>query len=147
MSDRIYCRLISELKKISTFDEEEKYIRKYVQSYKKETFARYLQRYMQQNSITVAAIMKNSGINRNYGYNIINGTRKNPGRDKVIALCMGAGMDFDSIQRALNIAGFCAFDPGDERDVRIAGAVLRGTKDILRLNIFLEEHGIEPLRV
>ncbi len=147
MSDKIYCRLISELKKISTFDEEEKYIRKYVQSYKKETFARYLQRYMQQNSITVAAIMKNSGINRNYGYNIINGTRKNPGRDKVIALCMGAGMDFDRIQRALNIAGFCALDPRDERDVRIAAAALRGTKDMLRLNIYLEEHGIEPLHV
>ncbi len=147
MNDKIYCRLISELKKINTLDEEEKYIRKYVQPYKKETFARYLQGYMQQNSITVAAVMKNSGINRNYGYNIINGTRKNPGRDKVIALCMGAGMDFDSLQRALNIAGFCALDPRDERDVRIAAAVLRGTKDILRLNIFLEEHGIEPLRV
>ena len=34
--------------------------------------------YMHQNNIAVADVMKNSGINRNYGYNIINGTRKSP---------------------------------------------------------------------
>ena len=102
---------------------------------------------MHQNNVTVADVMKNSGINRNYGYNIINGTRKKPGRDKVIALCIGAGMDIDHIQYSLAVAGFCVLNPRDERDVRIAAAALRGTKDILRLNIYLEEHGIEPLMV
>ncbi|MDD7307752.1 MAG: hypothetical protein PUG78_05000 [Eubacteriales bacterium] len=147
LNDKTYCCLISEIKKIRSFDDEEKYIEKYVYPHRSRTFSQYLREYMHQNNIAVADVMKNSGINRNYGYNIINGTRKKPGRDKVIALCIGAGMDIDHIQYSLAVAGFCALNPRDERDVRIAAAALRGTKDILRLNIYLEEHGIEPLMV
>ena len=93
LNDKTYCCLISEIKKIRSFDDEEKYIEKYVYPHRSRTFSQYLREYMNQNNIAVADVMKNSGINRNYGYNIINGTRKKPGRDKVIALCIGAGMD------------------------------------------------------
>ncbi len=147
MNDKTYCSLISELKKIKSIDEEEAYLEKYVFPYKKETFNQYLQGYMHKNRITVAEIMKNSGINRNYGYNIINGKRKNPGRDKVIALCIGAGMNLDEMQYSLNVAGVCALNPRDERDVRIAAAVVRGPASILKLNIYLENLGIEPIDV
>lgn len=147
MDDETYCYMVSELKKIRSYEDEEKYIKKYVVSHSRETFAQYLQRYMNSNSISVANVMKNSGINRNYGYNIINGARKRPGRDKVIALCMGAGMDIDHIQYSLHIAGFCVLDPRNERDVRVAAATLRGVKNVLRLNIYLEEHEIDPLDV
>lgn len=147
INDRAYCCMMAELKKIRSAEDEEKYIKKYVYTYSRETFAQYLQKYMYEKSITVTEVMKNSGINRNYGYNIINGARKNPGRDKVIALCLGAGMDIDDIQYSLAIAGLCILNPRDERDVRIAAAAMRGMKDITRLNIYLEEHGIEPLAV
>ncbi len=147
MNDKTYCCLISEIKKIKSIEEEEKYLEKYVFPYKKEAFDEYMRNYMHQNRIAVTTVMRNSGINRNYGYNILNGKRKNPSRDKVIALCIGAGMNLDEMQYSLNLAGVCALNPRDERDVRIAAAVVRGTTNILKLNIHLESLGIEPIDV
>lgn len=140
-------QLIEKLKTIRTPSETEAFIKKYVPKEHCITFYEYLQQYIADKALPVADVMNNSRINKNYGYNIINGTRKNPGRDKVLALCIGAGMDFDEVQTALRLAAHPLIDPRNERDVRITVAVNNGIRDVLKLNIILEEKGLEPLQV
>lgn len=139
--------LIAVLKQVRTEREEENYISKYVASHAEKPFHEYLQMHIIDNRMSIAEVMNNSRINKNYGYNIINGTRKNPGRDKVLALCIGAGMSFDQIQRALHLSKQPLLDPLNERDVRIVVAVNNNMKDVLKLNILLESKGVAPLEV
>lgn len=94
---------------------------------------------------TIAELMRRSRINRNYGYNIINGKRVNPSRDKVLALCIAACLSVGETQETLAAAKAGELYFRSERDVRIAGALNNKVGDVLKVNIMLAEHGLEPL--
>ena len=140
-------QLIEKLKKLRTPGETEAFVDKYVIKGRTLAFHEYLRQYIADNALLVSDVMNKSCINKNYGYNIINGIRRRPGRDKVLALCIGAGMGFDDVQKALELAGQPVLNPRSERDVRIAVALNNGVNDVLKLNIQLEEKGVEPLQV
>lgn len=90
-------RLENILKKVKDETEVKKYMDKYTaESY--DSFARYFNEYIGEHNLTVPEIKERSGISGNYVYNIVNGVR-NPGRDKIIALCIGAGMDVSECNR------------------------------------------------
>lgn len=129
------------LHKIKYNNEIESYVREYC-GLERLTFAEYLNHIMASNGIKAADVFKNSGINRNYGYNIINGIRSNPGRDKVLALCIGAGMNLQEMQLALDIARVGRLLYFDERDVRIAAAVNSGLFKVVEINMILSEHNL-----
>ena len=97
--------------------------------------------------ITLSELMENSRINRNYGYNIINGRRQKPSRDKVIAMCIAAKLSLEETQEMLAIAKVGCLYYRRERDVRIAAAINNKIEDVLKVNIILESKGLEPLEV
>ena len=97
--------------------------------------------------ITLPDLMEKSRINRNYGYNIVNGRRTNPGRDKVIALCIAAGLSVEETQNLLSVAKVGGLYYRRERDIRIASCLNNGIRDVLDVNILLESHDLEPLDV
>ncbi len=97
--------------------------------------------------ISLADLMKDSRINRNYGYNIINGRRKNPSRDKVLAISIAAKLTVRETQEMLLIAGVGGLYFRRERDVRIAACLNNKVGDVLKVNIMLESKGLEPLDV
>lgn len=139
--------LYSELKNIKESGEEEAFIKKYVSNDSGIKFHEYLQEYIVGNDLSMATVMNNSRLNKNYGYNIVNGTRKNPGRDKVLALCIGAGMPFDAVQQALKLANHPLLDPRNERDIRIAVSINKCINDVIKVNLKLAENNLEPLHV
>lgn len=108
------------------------------------TFSSYMNEYIGTNSISVPDMIKRSNINRNYVYNILNGNR-NPGRDKIIALCVGAGMNCKEINRGLKIAQEGVLYAKNERDAIIMISVNRGIKDVLQINLLLDEKGFNIL--
>ena len=110
----------------------ENYIRKYTQ---KEVSR------LSTKDLKISQIIQKSNISRNYIYNIINGNR-NPGRDKIIALCIAMGMNYSEINRALKISKQGVLYPKDERDARIIIAVNQGIDDVVELNIILEREGL-----
>lgn len=135
------------LKEIRTAGEEEAFIKEHARGKPRIEFHEYLRRFISGNDISLAEAMTNSRLNKNYGYNIVSGARRHPGRDKVLALCIGAGMDLGECQDALISAEHLPLDPREERDIRIAVFINNGYGDVLRLNIKLEEKGLEPLKV
>lgn len=136
-------RLDKILQKVGSDTEAEQYVKDYtVGQY--ETFADYINDYIAAHNLEVNDIITRSNISKNYIYNIINGKR-NPGRDKVIALCIGAGMSVREINRGLKIANLGILYAKDERDARITIAINRGIRNVIDINIILEKQNLDIL--
>ena len=105
-------------------------------------FYEYLRDYIAENKLDATEVVTKSRISKNYVYHIINGVKKNPGRDKVIALCIAAGMDVENVNRALRVGGYNALYPKNKRDVFIAECVNLGKTDITEVNLFLDEKDV-----
>lgn len=136
-----YEKIMSRLKESG---EIESYIKKYCADSRKQ-FHEILNEAVTKNDMRIADVLRASGLNANYGYNIFSGARKKPGRDKIIALCIGSGMSFDQTQASLDAAGQARLYYHSERDVRIAAALNNSICDVFKVNMDLSEHGLEPL--
>ena len=136
--------LSKKLQSIRDDVDGEKFIRDHSSS---DTLHGFLNSLMAAQDITIPELIDRSGISRNYIYNILSGERSNPGRDKVIAICIGLGATFSEINRALELVKYSALYPRDERDARIALAVNQGVKSVTEVNLILEKNGLKPLDV
>ena len=144
-SQETTARLENILKKVKDETEVKKYIEENIETLEFDnSFARYFNEYIGEHNLTVPEITERSGISGNYVYNIVNGVR-NPGRDKIIALCIGAGMDVSECNRALKIAKEGVLYPKNERDARIIIAINNGITRVMDINIILDNEGLEPL--
>jgi hypothetical protein len=88
-------------------------------------------------------IIKLSAIERSYGHQLFNGTRK-PSRDKVIQLAFGLGLDLDSTQKLLQIAQKNPLYPKIKRDAAIIFCI-NNQKDILETQSVLLNLGLTLL--
>lgn len=113
----------------------------------KITLQSYLNGLLAEKDVTVPDVIKRSGISRNYIYNILGGERLNPGRDKIIAICIGLGATYSQTNRALELVKHSALYPKDERDARIAIAINQGINNVTDINLMLEQQGLTPLNV
>ena len=86
-----------------------------------------------------AQVIKQSAIERTYGHQLFNGTRK-PSRDKVIQLAFGLQMDLDETQKLLQIAQKSILYPKIKRDAAIIHCILN-KKDIYETQAVLEGLG------
>ncbi len=59
--------------------------------------------YMNKKGISRAELIKRMNIDRNYGYQLLNGTR-NPTRNHIIQIGLLLGLDIDSFQKLLKTA-------------------------------------------
>lgn len=112
-----------------------------------EYFYQFMNKMIADKDLDAGRVIKRSGINSNYVYNILNGNRLNPGRDKMISLCIAAGLSYKETQRGLEIAGAAPLYPKNERDSRIAVAINDGITSVCTVNIMLSDHDLEPLKV
>ena len=117
----------------------------YINTYASEhygSFSEFFKEYIDCNGLTLSDIIKNSSINKNYVYQIVDG-KKQGSRDKLLALCIGAGMNFTATNRALKAGGKNPIDPKNPRDARIAVCINQNIRKVMKVNIILEENGME----
>lgn len=108
------------------------------------TFADYFFSLPGVNENSKAEIVRKSGIDRTYAYQILNNTRKNPSKDKIIALCLAAGTTLDQARRALKIAGCPDLYVRNKRDAIITYA-FNHHMNPQELNSLLDEFHEFPL--
>lgn len=127
-------------------DEE---VQLYVDSFceKEKPLYIHLQNLITDSGISVSELIKNSCLNKNYAYNILSGSRSNPSRDKILALCIGAGISFDATQETLDVARLGRLYYKSERDVRIAASINADIRNVLKVNLILESHGLSVIDV
>ena len=135
-----------KIKTLCDRKEAEKFIRNHCQ-HRDLKFCEYYSNKLSEHQMSLAEAMRRSGINRNYGYNIVSGARKNPSRDKILALCIGAGMSVSEIQEATDIAKVGRLFFRSERDVRIAVAVNNGIIEVVQINMILSEYDLPLIEV
>lgn len=81
-------------------------------------FHTYISELCQEMQKVPERVIKQSSIERTYGHQIFNGTRK-PSRDKVIQLSFGFGLDVEGTQNLLKVAQKNSLYPRIKRDAAI----------------------------
>ena len=102
----------------------------------------YLNEILAQKQLTVSALVRNSGLRKEYVYNIFGGNRSNPSRSKMICICLGCHMTLVETQRALEIAGTGVLYPRRPEDAVIIYNINRENWSVVDINIQLDERGL-----
>lgn len=90
--------------------------------YQNTSFSTYISEQISASRLSPAELIQKAELQRNYGYQLLNGTRK-PGRNKVISLALALKLPFSEVQRALTIAGEGSLYPKVKRDSIIIFAI------------------------
>lgn len=102
------------------------------------TFAEYYEYMLKQKSLLKKDAIARSFVDKIYAYQILAGTRK-AGRDKLIALCIGAELDLDETNRGLIIANEGILYSKDTRDSILIYAI-NNKLSIAGTNALLEKY-------
>lgn len=105
--------LLKILNSLNTPSELEEFA--YISSSCSQTFSEYIAECLKKSSLSPSQLIQSAQIQRNYGYQILNGT-KHPGRDKVISLCLALELSLSEVQRALTISQEGLLYPKNKRD-------------------------------
>lgn len=94
---------------------------------------------LQQHALKKSEVICRSGLERTYGYQLLNG-RKQPGRDKILALGIAAGLSLQEVQQLLKRSKAGILYPRSSRDaVLIYG--IEHHLDVIRVNEMLADIG------
>ena len=69
------------------------------------TLADYLAQLLEEKGLTKAEVVRRSNLHQVYGYHIFGGYKKNPSKEKVLALALAMGLTTEEAQRLLYYAG------------------------------------------
>lgn len=143
MSNETTRHLEEKLKRISDQSEVLQFLQ--ANGNNDKNFSNYFSKYIAEREIDIPEIIERSCVSRNYIYNIMNGDRV-PSRDKIIELCIAAGMTFMDTDHALELAGQRRIYPKDERDARIAIMINQGVRSVTEVNIMLSKYELDLLK-
>ena len=88
-------------------------------------------------------LIQRSGLERSFYYQVMKGTR-NPSRDKVLRLCIAAGLTLRETTRALELSGNAPLYPKNRRDIILTVAINQNAT-VDDANLLLFKYGEEPL--
>jgi transcriptional regulator with XRE-family HTH domain len=109
-----------------------------------ETLTDHLNGLLIQKGIAVSDVVKDSGLDKSYVFQIFNGRRTNPSRDKLIAIAFGLHLSIDETQKTLKIAGYKELFPKQRRDVSIFLSI-KNHKTVFEADDELDELGLKTL--
>ena len=136
-------KLAEILSDIDSSNEMDQYMEhpKVVDSFR--SFSRYFQSLPSVRQIDNGELIQRSGLERSYFYQVMKGTRS-PGRDKVLRLCLAAGLNLRETTRALELSGNAVLYARNRRDIILTVAVNQ-MADVDDTNLLLFRYGEKPL--
>jgi DNA-binding phage protein len=143
MKDSTTSNLARILSKIDSTNEMEQYmdIPQVADGFK--SFAEYFQSLDAVKKLDRGELIRNSGLERSYFYQVMKGTRS-PGWDKVLRLCLAAGLNLRETTRALELSGNAVLYARNRRDIILTVAVNQ-MADVDDTNLLLFRYGEKPL--
>ncbi len=108
-----------------------------------QTFPEYFRSLAAVREMDTGELIRSSGLERSYYYQVMKGTRS-PGRDKVLRLCLAAGLNLRETTRALELSGNAVLYPRKRRDIILTVAVNQ-MADVDDTNLLLFKYGERPL--
>ena len=101
MEESTTSNLAKVLKNIDTAQEMEQYMELPEVMNSCQTFPEYFRSLPAVHEMDTGELIRSSGLERSYYYQVMKGTRS-PGRDKVLRLCLAAGLNLKETTRAWN---------------------------------------------
>ncbi|CEQ09848.1 Uncharacterised protein [[Clostridium] sordellii] len=115
MNENETVELMSILKNI----DDESYLDEFVKitstNFSDLSLPNFFQNICKEKGISKSNLIKNAEIDRTYGYQILNGTKK-PSRDKLLKLCISASLDIEESNKALKLGNVGQLYPKNPRD-------------------------------
>lgn len=129
--------LINEIENVNSF---QNYREHNTNNFIRDDYANYLISLLNERNLKKTDIIRGSGLNRAYVYQIFLGL-KTPSRDKVISLSFGFSMSLNDTQKFLKQSGYRELYPRDERDACIIYSI-NHHYNILQTNQLLYESSL-----
>ena len=107
------------------------------------TIADYLYNAFEEKCLVKSRVFKKAEIDEIFGYQIFSG-KKNPSRNTLISICIGAKFSLNETQAALKIAGYATLFPRNKRDSIIIFGI-NNDKSVCDINEELYDLGEETL--
>ncbi len=114
-----------------------------IEKYKDLNYIDYYETILKENNIQKSDIVRLSGLDRTYCYQLMNGTRK-PGRDYAIILSIAARMNIGQVIRYLELLNLGTLYPKNIRDSIIIYSINR-EMTVIETNELLYTKGEKPL--
>ena len=143
MKDSTTSNLARILSKIDSTNEMEQYLEIPQVADGFRSFPEYFQSLDAVKKMDRGDLIRNSGLERSYFYQVMKGTRS-PGRDKVLRLCLAAGLNLRETTRALELSGNALLYARNRRDIILTVAVNQ-MADVDDTNLLLFRYGEKPL--
>ena len=99
------------------------------------TISEYLYNVFAEKCLVKSRVFRKAEIDEIYGYQIFSG-KKNPSRNTLIAICIGARFTLNEIQSALKIAGYATLYSKSKRDSIIIFGI-NNSKEVCEINELL----------
>ncbi|MCQ2467097.1 MAG: XRE family transcriptional regulator [Clostridia bacterium] len=109
-----------------------------------QDFKTYITAIMEREGIDKATLPKIASLERTYVYQLLNGKKTHPGKDKVVLMALALRMSVKETQRALDIAGAATLYPKNPRDSILIYALSKRLS-IASTNALLVERGEKEL--
>ncbi len=110
------------------------------------SLADYLNQLLVEKGLRRASVVRASGVNVTYGYQIFEGQRDRPSRDKVLRLAFALDCDLVETNRVLKAAGVNELYCKDRRDAILIFCIDRGF-GLMKTNEELYRFGEHPLSI
>ena len=143
MEESTTSNLAKVLKNIDTAQEMEQYMELPEVMNSCQTFPEYFRSLPAVQEMDTGELIRSSGLERSYYYQVMKGTRS-PGRDKVLRLCLAAGLNLKETTRALELSRNAGLYPRKRRDIILTVAVNQ-MADVDDTNLLLFKYGEKPL--
>jgi DNA-binding phage protein len=101
------------------------FINTQLKPFKGINLAKYLRHIIEKHGRTIPEIIKDSGLNPSFVYQVLSGNR-NPSRNKLLSLCAGIRTGNDECNRALRLAGHSELYSKCARDAAISFGLSKG---------------------
>lgn len=101
---------------------------------------KYLNNLLMKKKLEVTDIIKNSGLNRGYVYQIFEGRKKNPSRIKMLAIGIAMELNLEETQYLLRYAKLAPLYPRNQWDSIIISAIEQNL-NVIETNELLHELG------
>lgn len=120
------------LKELNNTNNIENYLKQNNEYMTNTSISDYLYDIFAEKCLIKSRVFKKAEIDEIYGYQIFSG-KKNPSRNTLLAICIGAGFSLNEIQASLKVAGFATLYAKSQRDSIIIWGI-NNNMDVCQIN-------------
>ncbi len=104
----------------------------------------YLELIINEKKLKKSKIIDRANLDTNYAYQIFNGTKTKPSRNKLLMIAFGMGLDLTETRKLLKVANMSDLYARNPRDSIIIFCLNKGLK-VMEVNEYLHEYNFEIL--